>query len=74
METIQLKRLQSIPPIETPEAETDMDPDASDEEVTCNPDHLPRRILMTKLLMTPLSKRNMNHHGPPKKTETEIYL
>ncbi|XP_068240322.1 piggyBac transposable element-derived protein 3-like [Palaemon carinicauda] len=35
------------PPLEDPDADTDQDSDASDDEVTCNPDHLPRRILAT---------------------------
>ena len=32
------------PPIEEPTAITDCDSDKSDDEVTCNPDQLPRRI------------------------------
>ena len=32
------------PPNEEPTAITDCDSDKSDDEVTCNPDHLPRRI------------------------------
>ena len=33
------------PPVELPEADTDKDSDQSDNEVTSNLDHLPRRIL-----------------------------
>ena len=38
------------PPIEEATANKDCDSDASDSEVTCNPDHLPRRILFTEVL------------------------
>ena len=38
------------PPIEEATADTDCDSDASDSEVTCNPNHLPRRILLSKVL------------------------
>ncbi|KAK4302449.1 hypothetical protein Pmani_025471 [Petrolisthes manimaculis] len=37
------------PPHEEPDANTDCDSDASDDEVTCNPDHLPRRILSAEV-------------------------
>ena len=33
------------PPAEIPDAETDQDSDASDDEATADPDHLPRRLL-----------------------------
>lgn len=35
------------PPIENANADTDCDSDCTDDEVTCNPDHLPRRILLS---------------------------
>ena len=38
------------PPIEEATADTDCDSDASDNEVPCNPDHLPRRILLANIL------------------------
>ena len=38
------------PPIEEATADTDCDSDASDNEVSCNPDHLPRRILLANIL------------------------
>ncbi|KAK3882653.1 hypothetical protein Pcinc_001907 [Petrolisthes cinctipes] len=37
------------PPHEEPDVNTDCDSDASDDEVTCNPDHLPRRILSAEV-------------------------
>lgn len=40
------------PPIEDSNAMTDCDSDQSDGEVTCDPDHLPRRILLTEVLPT----------------------
>ena len=41
-----------VPPYEEPGADTDCDSDASDDEVTCNPDHLPRRILSTDVIIS----------------------
>ena len=38
------------PPIEEATADTDCDSDASDSEVTYNPNHLPRRILLFEVL------------------------
>ena len=38
------------PPIEEATADTDCDFDASDNEVACNPNHLPRRILLANVL------------------------
>ena len=38
------------PPIEEATADTDCDSDASDSEVTCNPNHLPKRILLSEVL------------------------
>jgi len=38
------------PPIEETTADTDCDSDASDSKVTCNPNHLPRRILLSEVL------------------------
>ena len=38
------------PPIEEATAGTDCDSDASASEVTCNPNHLPRRILLSEVL------------------------
>lgn len=37
------------PPHEEPDANIDCDSDASDDKVTCNPDHLPRRILSAEV-------------------------
>ncbi|KAK4292663.1 hypothetical protein Pmani_034580 [Petrolisthes manimaculis] len=37
------------PPHEEPDANTDCDSDASDDEVTCNPDHLSLRILSAEV-------------------------
>ena len=41
------------PPIEQANADTDCDSDASDDEVSCNPDNLPRRILLTNTITSP---------------------
>ena len=38
------------PPIENANADTDCDSDGSDDEVSCNPDHLPRRILLANTI------------------------
>lgn len=38
------------PPHEDGAADTDCDSDASDDEVTCNPDHPPRRILSSEVV------------------------
>lgn len=38
------------PPHEDGAADTDCDSDASDDEVTCNPDHLPRRVLSSEVV------------------------
>ncbi len=38
------------PPHEDGAADADCDSDASDDEVTCNPDHLPRRILSSEVV------------------------
>ena len=44
-------QIQAIePPIEQATADTYCDSDFSDNEVTCNPNYLPRRILLTKVL------------------------
>ena len=45
-------------PEEAPEADTDQDNDGSDDEVTCNPVHLPRRILLSNVL----SRNTDNDH------------
>ncbi|CAB4062178.1 unnamed protein product [Lepeophtheirus salmonis] len=47
--------LRITPPKEQPDALTDCDTDESDNEVTCNPDHIPRRILLTN---TPIHSVN----------------
>ena len=44
-ETVAIK-----PPYEEPNAMTDCDSDNSDDEVSCNPDHLPKRILQSNIL------------------------
>lgn len=38
------------PPIENAHVNTDCDSDKSDDENTCNPDHLPRRILLASVI------------------------
>ena len=38
------------PPIENANADTNCDTDNSDDEVLCNPDHLPRRILFSNTI------------------------
>ena len=43
-------RIAIEPPEEAPEADTDQDGDGFDDEVTCNPVHLPRRILFSNVL------------------------
>ena len=43
------------PPHEDGAADTDCDSDASDDEVTCNPDHLPRRILTSEVVFVAAS-------------------
>ena len=43
-------RIAIEPPEEAPEADTNQDSDGSDDEVTCNPVYLPRRILLSNVL------------------------
>ena len=51
-------RIAIEPPEEAPEADTDQDSGGSDDEVTCNPVHLPRRILLSNVL----SRNTDNNH------------
>ena len=43
-------RIAIEPPKEAPEVDTDQDSNGSDDEVTCNPVYLPRRILLSNVL------------------------
>ncbi|XP_068229303.1 piggyBac transposable element-derived protein 2-like [Palaemon carinicauda] len=49
------------PFLEDLDADTDQDSDASDDEVTCNPDHLPRRSLATDVAIDELKEKVNNH-------------
>ena len=67
-----------VPPVEDPNALTDCDSDESDDEVTCNPDHLPSRILLTNVITMEKSNetelQNDSEHEPvqaPKTSKTK---
>lgn len=56
------------PPTEEATADTDCDSDASDDEVTCSTQHLPRRILLTNVLSNDKSSETVPMEtNPPKK-------
>ena len=59
------------PPIEDANAMTDCDSDQSDDEVACDPDHLPRRILLTEVLTTEKDKDTEEEIVSEKETENE---
>ena len=52
-------------PLEAHEALNDHDSDASDDDVTCNPDHLPKRIFLTKIKNSFLDNQSNNDLNKP---------
>lgn len=61
------------PPHEDGAGDTDCDSDASDDEVTCNPDHLPRRILSSEVVsIAPIVQEdNMNDEPDAPSTSSQ---
>ena len=59
-------RITVEPPEEAREADTDQDSDGSDDEITCNPVHLPKRILLSNVL----SRNTDNNHPHIKSTQS----
>ena len=53
------------PPIEQANADTDCDSNASDDEVSCNPDNLPRRILLANTIPSPEEDVDIIESEPP---------
>ena len=59
-------RIAIKPPEEAPEADTDQDSGCTDDEVTCNPVHLPRKILPSNVL----SRNTDNDHPHIESTQS----
>ena len=53
------------PPLEAHNALTDYDSDASDDDVICNSDNFPRRILLTKIINSSLDNQSNNDLNKP---------
>ena len=63
------------PPLESAEADTDCDSDKSDDEVGCDPDHLPRRVLRSHATISSLEPQTEDSVAPaPKRRKKSTFV
>ena len=62
----------SEPPLESAEADTDCDSDKSDDEVGCDPDHLPSRVLRSHATISSLEQQIEDSIAPAPKRRKKI--